>query len=113
MNVNERLEVDERLIGKVASLARLQLSENEKENYARDLGEVISEFSILREADVGNAGNAGDTGDVKKAEGVFLPIEVNCPVRADVVQECLKQEEALQFTKNSKEGFFVGPKVVG
>ncbi len=94
------MDVNAELVKKVASLARLQLAADEQARYAKELQEIISAFSILKEADVG---------DVQSA---FRPVEVRNRLREDAVSKCLTQEEALQFVQHSKAGFIVGPKVI-
>ncbi|VVB60136.1 Aspartyl/glutamyl-tRNA(Asn/Gln) amidotransferase subunit C [uncultured archaeon] len=93
-------EVSERIVEKVAKVARLQLSEAEKKKFEKDMKEILSAFSTL---------------DKAKTDGVepaFQPIETKNALREDLVEPCLSQEDALSNTKHKENGFFKGPRVV-
>ena len=94
------MKVDEDLIRHVASLAKLELSAEEVKLFTEDFKEVLEAFSVLSQADV---------------EGVsrtLHPVSSSGLLREDVVVPGLSQEQALSFTKDSEEGFFVGPRAL-
>jgi len=92
--------MDRKTVKHVAEVARLDLTDKELDQFSRDMGSILEAFKAIGKA---------DTKDVKPA---FQPVDVKNVTRADVVEPCLKQNEALSNTKNKEEGFFRGPKVV-
>ncbi len=85
---------------KIAEIARLNISDEEAEKYAKDLKSILESFEILNEANVG---------DLKPA---FHPIDIANVVREDIVEESISKEDVFKNTKNEENGFFKGPKVV-
>lgn len=86
--------VDHEEVEHVASLARVDLDEDEVERFAGQFDEILGYFDALdevpeveREAELAN---------------VFRP---------DEVREGLTQEEALRNAPETEDGFFKGPKV--
>lgn len=94
------VKVDKELIERVAQNARLNLTKREVEKFLPELKEVLEFFSKLDEL------------NVDKEEPSFQPLEVKNVLREDKVTKCLTQEEALSNTKNKKDGYFKGPKVL-
>ncbi|HLC95714.1 MAG TPA: Asp-tRNA(Asn)/Glu-tRNA(Gln) amidotransferase subunit GatC [Candidatus Nanoarchaeia archaeon] len=94
------MKVDKVLIEKVASLARLELTEQEKTRFVPQFEEILDAFSKLDEV---------DTKDTKPS---FHPVEIKNALREDKIQESLSQEIALKNSKNVKDGYFKGPKAV-
>ena len=93
-------KVDRQLLLRVAGNARLNLSEAEVKKFLQQLQEVVEAFSKLDEL------------DVEEEQPSFQPIKLSNVMRADAVEKCLTQKEALQNTKHKKQGYFLGPKVV-
>ncbi len=94
------MKVDKELIKNIASLSRLELTENEIEMFTKELKEVLDNFSII---------------DKCKTEGLepsFQPVELKNHMREDKVKECLSNEDALKNTEQKKDGYFKGPKAV-
>ena len=85
---------------KIASIARLKISDEEAEKYAKDLESILESFEVLNEANVDNLDPA------------FHPIEIANVTRKDVVKESVSRDEAFKNTKNEEDGYFKGPKVV-
>ncbi|MFB6171330.1 MAG: Asp-tRNA(Asn)/Glu-tRNA(Gln) amidotransferase subunit GatC [Haloarculaceae archaeon] len=86
--------VDEATVEHVASLARIDLDEEEVARFAAQFGDILDHFEALdavpaveSEADLTN---------------VFRP---------DEVRDGLSREEALQNAPESEDGYFKGPKV--
>jgi len=94
------MKVDKKLIEDVASVARLELSEKEKERFVKELKEVLNAFSAI------------DKVDTDKVEPMFQPVELKNMMREDKVEDSLKQEEALSNTKHKKDGYFKGPRAI-
>jgi aspartyl-tRNA(Asn)/glutamyl-tRNA(Gln) amidotransferase subunit C len=94
------MKVDKELIKKVASVARLKLSEEECEGFSYELKDVLENFSNI------------DKCDTKGLEPSFHPVKLKDHLRADKVEKCLSQEKALENSSLKKDGYFKGPKSV-
>ena len=94
------MNVDEKLIKRVAENARLSLSEAEIKEFIPQLKEILENFSKLDEV---------DTKDVKPS---FHPVEIKNAVREDKAGKCLSNEDSLKNTIHKKDGYFKGPRAV-
>ena len=94
------MEVDRKLLERVAENARLKLTEEEIQKFLPQLKEALEFFSKLQEV---------NTENVKPS---FHPVELKNAMREDVEKKCLAQDEALSLTEHRKEGYFKGPKVI-
>lgn len=94
------MKVDKELIKKVASVARLDLTEEEVEKFIPQLKDILSSFSKIDEA------------DTEKTNPSFQPVELKNALREDKKGKCLSQEEALSNTEHKKDGYFKGPKAI-
>ena len=83
----------------VARMARLELTDQEKKKFQKDLNEILAAFKELDMADA-------------KFEPSFQPLDIKDVFRDDVAGKCLTQEKALANTKHREKGFFRGPKAV-
>ncbi|RJS85920.1 Asp-tRNA(Asn)/Glu-tRNA(Gln) amidotransferase subunit GatC [Candidatus Bathyarchaeota archaeon] len=84
----------------IAWLARIELTEEEKELFTKQFNEILQYFSKLDEIDT---------------DGVpptYHVIEVSNVFRDDEVQESLNQEEALRNAKRKEKGFFKAPRIL-
>ncbi|WP_293445789.1 Asp-tRNA(Asn)/Glu-tRNA(Gln) amidotransferase subunit GatC [Persephonella sp.] len=92
--------IDRETVVKVAQLSKLKLTEEEVELFSKQLGDILNFIKKLEELDTEN----------------ILPFyELNqqeTPVRDDIPQEGLSNEEALSNAPQSEKGFFVVPRVV-
>jgi len=90
------------LIERVAAIARLELTEDEKKKFSLDLEGILKAFTAI------------DKAEVAKLEPAFHPIELKDVLRDDAVEASWPQEVALQNSpeQNKEKGFFRGPKVV-
>ncbi|MCB9358500.1 Asp-tRNA(Asn)/Glu-tRNA(Gln) amidotransferase subunit GatC [Candidatus Woesearchaeota archaeon] len=94
------MEVDKELLEKVASVARLKLTDKEIDKFAPQMKEILDFFGKLQEVDT---------------EGIrpsFQPIEIKNRLREDVIVNSLSQEDALRNSSLKKDGYFKGPKAV-
>jgi len=94
------MEIDSKTIEHVAEIARLKLTEKEKEKFIPQLKEALEFFSKLNEVNTDNV------------EPSFHPVEIRNSVREDIEGKCISQEEALSLTEHKKDGYFKGPRVV-
>lgn len=78
----------------VAKLANLDLTEEEKKKFAKQLEETISYVESLEKVDTSNV---EPTSQVTGLENIL---------REDVIEPSLTQEEALQNAKSTHNGFF-------
>ncbi len=98
-----QIEVTKDLIRKVATNARLNLTEAELEKFVPQIKEIILDsFNKLDEID------ATDT------KASFQPVEMSNRFRKDVPSKSLTQEEALAnvSVKLKQEGYIKGPKAL-
>lgn len=84
----------------VAKAAKLSLTDAEVEHFTQDLQEIISAFAVL------------DSINIDQSAPSFLPIPQRNVLRPDVVKQSLSQEEALKFTQQQENGFFISPRTV-
>ena len=87
-------------VEKVAELARLELTEAEKELYGGQLGHILDYVDQLQEV---------------ATEGIPLTASVALPetiLREDVVRAGLSVGEAVANAPETREGFFVVPKIL-
>ena len=94
------MKVDKELIEKVASLARLKLTDKEINKFLPQLKEILEYFSEL------------DKIDAKNVKPSFQPVELKNFTREDKEEGCLSQERALENSFNKKDGYFKGPRAV-
>ncbi|MBW6451735.1 MAG: Asp-tRNA(Asn)/Glu-tRNA(Gln) amidotransferase subunit GatC [DPANN group archaeon] len=85
-------------IDKISKIARITLSEKEKENFSKDLEDVLLWLKDLDKIKV-----------TKDIEPTFQPIETKNVTREDIVEPSLEQELALSNTENKENGYFKGP----
>lgn len=94
------MKINKELIDDVARLARLKLTEKEKEMFVKDFKEILDTFSQL---------NKCDTMRVKPS---FQPVELKNFMREDLVEKSLNQKDALKNAEHKKDGYFKGPRAV-
>ncbi len=80
-------------------LARIKLSDEEKEEFTGQLNSILDYFAKLDEIDPGVA----PTHHVSGIENIF---------RDDAAKESLSQEDVLRNAPKKEEGFFKGPRIV-
>ena len=94
------MKLDKEKVERVAHLARLELSEEEKEKFAEQLSDILDHAEKLKEL---------DTSDVEPMAHVQ---PVNNVFREDEVQESLDCEEALANAPEAEKGMFKVPQIV-
>lgn len=83
----------------VAKLARLELTEEEKETYTKQLGDVLKYVEQMNEVDTSNV------------EPMAHPIEFVNVMREDKVYYEQTKEALMQNTPEEENGFFKVPKI--
>ena len=86
--------------GKVATLARLRLSEDTLERFAAQMGDILTYMETL---------NACDTQGV---EPLYGPVEHGTPLRMDVAVKTCTRQDVLANAPESDGQFFIVPKIV-
>ncbi len=84
----------------VARLARLLLTDEEKEMFTRQLSQILDHAGKIAEL---------ETADVESTSHVVLMKNV---MREDKVDDCLAQAEALSNAPQQEDGGFVVPRIV-
>ena len=83
----------------VAKLARLELTEEEKEKFTRQLGDVLKYVDQMNEVDTSNV------------EPLAHPIEFVNVMRDDVIHYEQTKEQLMANTPDEENGFFKVPKI--
>jgi aspartyl-tRNA(Asn)/glutamyl-tRNA(Gln) amidotransferase subunit C len=94
------MEINIELLRKVAKVARLNLTDEELQEFLPDFKEVIEIFSKLNDV------------DTKDIDLSYLPIKLKNVFREDDVKPSLTNEEALINANHKQDGYFKGPKII-
>lgn len=92
------VEINEALICKIASLAKLKLSKAEIKKFEKDFKEILKAFKILDEV---------NTNSVKSS---FRPFEEKNHLREDKIKPSLYHP--INKVRNKEEHFFKAPKTI-
>lgn len=84
----------------LANLARLELTPEEEQKFAAQLGQVLAYIEKLKEL------------DVSRVEATAHAMPRQNVTRADVVRPSLSAEEALRNAPAQADGLFIVPKIV-
>ncbi|MCQ4333760.1 Asp-tRNA(Asn)/Glu-tRNA(Gln) amidotransferase subunit GatC [Natronomonas sp. F2-12] len=88
------MTVDDEEVRHVASLARIDLDDEEVERFTEQFGDILEYFEALE--------------DVPEIE---REAELTNVMRPDEVEASLTQEEALRNAPETEDGYFKGPNV--
>ncbi|WCT10942.1 Asp-tRNA(Asn)/Glu-tRNA(Gln) amidotransferase subunit GatC [Mucilaginibacter jinjuensis] len=94
------MKITEDTVDKIAHLARLEVSADEKEQLMADMSRILTFMDKLNEV---------DTSSVEPL--VYMTGEVNV-FRKDEVKELITHDEALQNAPERDENYFLVPKVI-
>ena len=94
------MEISKEQVEHVAKLARLEVSEDEKATFARQLSGILTYIDQLKELDTRGV---EPTATVLPTDNVF---------REDEVRPSLTQEKALANAPDQADGFFRVPKIL-
>ena len=95
----EEVKVDEKLVKEIASLARLDLSQEETEMFVSQFKDILDYVSILNEVDTDNVPPA-----------YLSSANKNVP-REDEVEASIPTEEFIANAPQSKDDYVVIPRV--
>ena len=88
------MTVDDEEVRHIASLARIDLDDEEIERFTEQFGDILEYFEALD--------------DVPEVES---EADLTNVMRPDEVEDGLSQEEALRNAPETEDGYFKGPKV--
>ena len=94
------MEINEELVRKVASLARLNLTDEEVKKFTPQLKDILNAFSHL------------DSVNTDNTEPSLQPIPIRNNTRHDEPHASLSQEIALKNAHHTKDGYIKGPRAV-
>lgn len=95
------MEVDNKLIDKLAKLSSLEIEDSKKENLKSELADIINFVENLNEIDVSNI------------EATFNTVEGGTPLREDISKQDLElSNHILKHAPKSEDGYFIVPKII-
>lgn len=94
------MDIDRKLLEKVAEVSRLKLTEEEIQKFIPQLKDSLNAFSEISKINTDNVVPS------------FHPIPIHNAMREDIPKESLSQEDALSLTQHKKDGYFKGPRAV-
>jgi aspartyl-tRNA(Asn)/glutamyl-tRNA(Gln) amidotransferase subunit C len=99
MSKKADLIVDEKLVKEIASLARLDLSQEETEMFVSQFKDILDYVSILNEVDTENVPPA------------YLSSANKTVIREDVIEESVPTGEFISNAPQSRDDYVVIPRV--
>lgn len=99
MSKKAEIQVDEKLVKEIASLARLDLSPEETRMFVSQFKDILDYVSVLNEVDTENVPPA------------YLSSVNRSVTRADEIEESVPTDEFLANTPEAKDGYVVIPRV--
>jgi aspartyl-tRNA(Asn)/glutamyl-tRNA(Gln) amidotransferase subunit C len=100
MSPQEEVKVDEKLVREIASLARLDLTEEETKMFVPQFQDILKYFSILNELDTENVPPA------------YLSSANKTVIREDNVEASVPTQEFLANAPQAKDDYVVIPRVL-
>jgi len=99
MNKKQEVQVDEQLVKEIATLARLDLTEQETEMFVAQFQDILRYFGILNEIDTENVPPA------------YLSSANKSITREDEIEESVPTKEFLANVPQSKDNYVLIPRV--
>ena len=94
------MDIDKKLVKKIATLSRMKIEENEVEKFSNELSKIINWVEKLNEVDTKNITPITNQSDIK------------IPFRKDKINDGKIEDKILKNAPEKKAGYFVVPKVV-
>lgn len=101
MSKKEHVQVDQKLVKEIASLARLDLTDEETEMFVSQFKDILDYVSILNEVDA----------DAENIPPAYLSSENKSVMREDEIEESVPTKEFLANAPQSKDDYVVIPRV--
>jgi aspartyl-tRNA(Asn)/glutamyl-tRNA(Gln) amidotransferase subunit C len=99
MSKKQEVQIDEKLVKEIATLARLDLTEEETKTFVSQFQDILRYFSILNELDTENVPPA------------YLSSANKSVTREDEIEESVPTKEFLSNVPESKENYVLIPRV--
>ncbi len=99
--MTKKEELSKDTIEHISKLALLELSEEEKEKFSKQLGDILAYFKKLNDLDTSNI--KPTTHPIEGLSNVF---------REDEPWESLSNEEATKNSKYKQDGYFKAPRIL-
>jgi len=99
MSKKEEVQIDEKLVKEIASLARLDLTDEETKTFVSQFKDILEYVSILNEVDTNNVPPA------------YLSSANQSVTREDEVQESVPTKDFLSNVPQSKDDYVLIPRV--
>jgi aspartyl-tRNA(Asn)/glutamyl-tRNA(Gln) amidotransferase subunit C len=100
MGAKEEVKVDEKLVREIASLARLDLTDEETRTFVPQFQDILKYFSILNEL------------DTEKVPPAYLSSANQSVVREDNVEASVPTPEFLANAPQTRDDYVVIPRVL-
>ena len=97
--MSNEVKVDEKLVREIATLARLDLSDEETELFVSQFKDILDYVSILNEVDTENIPPA------------YLSSANKSVIREDVIEESVPTEEFVSNAPQARDDYVVIPRV--
>ena len=94
------MKIDEKTISRVADLAKLSLSSDEKAEFSRQLSDIIGYVEKINEL---------DTSSIEPTDHI---VEMKNVFRSDVVRKSMPVEEAGKMAPEFENGHIVVPQII-
>ncbi|MFO7597322.1 MAG: Asp-tRNA(Asn)/Glu-tRNA(Gln) amidotransferase subunit GatC [Desulfocurvibacter africanus] len=94
------MKITPEILAKMASLARLELSEDKVGLFAEQLGDVLAYMDKLGEL------------DTSAVEPLYSPVDKPTPMREDIAVKEFTREELLAGAPQTDGAFFIVPRIV-
>ena len=94
------MDIDKKLVKKIATLSKMKIEENEVEKFSNELSKIINWVEKLNEV------------DTKNITPITNPSDIKIPFRKDKINDGKIEDKILKNAPETKAGYFVVPKVV-
>ena len=94
------MDIDKKLVKKIATLSRIKIQEKEVEKFSKELSKIITWVEKLNEV------------ETKNITPIANPSDIKIPLRKDEINDGKIEEKILKNAPEKKAGYFVVPKVV-
>jgi aspartyl-tRNA(Asn)/glutamyl-tRNA(Gln) amidotransferase subunit C len=94
------MDIDKKLVKKIANLSRMRIEEKEVERFSKELSKIINWVEKLNEV------------DTKDVIPITNPSDIKIPFRKDEINDGKIEDKILKNAPEKKAGYFVVPKVV-
>ena len=94
------MDIDKKLVKKIATLSRIKIQEKEVEKFSKELSKIITWVEKLNE------------GETKNITPIANPSDIKIPLRKDEINDGKIEDKVLENAPEKKAGYFIVPKVV-